>query len=48
LSINFHFWSLPVGPPSYSSFTEGWGLYSEYLGYELKLYEEDPYQEPIL
>ena len=28
----------------FGAFSEGWGLYAESLGHELKLYEEDPAQ----
>ncbi len=44
LKVGIYFWSLPVGSPTYISFVEGWGLYAEYLGHELKMYDEDPYQ----
>jgi hypothetical protein len=42
--LGVQFWSGPASPPTYNSFLEGWGLYSEQLGRELNLYEEDPYQ----
>ena len=39
--LGVQFWSGPASPPTYNSFLEGWGLYSEYLGRELNLYEDD-------
>ena len=36
--------SAPGCPPSYTSHVEGWGLYAEYLGFEMGMFE-DPYQK---
>ena len=35
----------PSTIPKYSAFIEGWGLYSQYLGYDLGLYASDPMKE---
>ena len=29
----------------YGAFKEGWGLYSEYLGYDLGIYQNEPLKE---
>ena len=39
--------SSPSGFPGYSGFAEGWGLYSENLGYELGIYENEPLKGKI-
>ena len=36
--------SAPGVPPSYTSHVEGWGLYAEYLGFEMGMFE-DPHQK---
>ena len=37
-------WHRPGAPYDYKAYLEGWGLYAEYLGHEMNLYEEDPIQ----
>ena len=38
---------LPSSIPSYMyvAYKEGWGLYSEYLGYDLGIYQNEPMKE---
>ena len=36
---------VPSSLPKYSAYIEGWGLYSEYLGYELGIYKNNPLSE---
>jgi uncharacterized protein (DUF885 family) len=36
---------VPSQYPWYSAFLEGWGLYAEYLGYDLGVYDNEPLKE---
>jgi len=44
LKFRIDSWYEPSATPSYTAFVEGWGQYAEHLGYEMKVFDEDPYQ----
>ena len=46
LKFRIDSWYEPSATPSYTAFVEGWGQYAEHLGYEMKVFDEDPYQVP--
>ena len=48
LKFRIDSWYEPSATPSYTAFVEGWGQYAEHLGYEMKVFDEDPYQVRIL
>jgi len=47
LKFRIDSWYEPSATPSYTAFVEGWGQYAEHLGYEMKVFDEDPYQVGI-
>ena len=44
LKFRIDSWYEPSATPSYTAFVEGWGQYAEHLGFEMKIFDEDPHQ----